>query len=158
MDWSEVITDPALHNLPYKIELNERGQIVMSPASNEHGLYQMTIGTMLNNMKKEGKTLSECSLQTRKGVKVADVAWLSAKFLQKFGKTTPYPAAPELCIEILSPSNTEEEMQEKIDLYLAKGAQEVWLISLDGKITFYDHAGIMAHSQLFPQFPQQLEE
>jgi len=31
--WAEVMRDPSLQNLPYKIELNARGKIEMSPAS-----------------------------------------------------------------------------------------------------------------------------
>jgi hypothetical protein len=35
MEWIEVLADPVLRDLPYKIELNEYGKIVMSPASNQ---------------------------------------------------------------------------------------------------------------------------
>lgn len=31
MNWQEVCADPHLLDLPYKIELNERGQILMTP-------------------------------------------------------------------------------------------------------------------------------
>ena len=37
MNWQEVCEDRSLQDLPFKIELNEYGQIVMSPASNEQG-------------------------------------------------------------------------------------------------------------------------
>ena len=30
MQWAEVLRDPSLQDLPYKIELNEWGQVVMS--------------------------------------------------------------------------------------------------------------------------------
>jgi len=43
MQWSDVLNDKSLSNLPYKIELNEYGQIVMSPASNQHGFLQVEI-------------------------------------------------------------------------------------------------------------------
>jgi len=35
MQWQDVINDKSLQDLPYKIELNEHGNIVMSPASNK---------------------------------------------------------------------------------------------------------------------------
>ena len=41
--------------------------------------------------------------------------------------------SPELVIEVLSPSNTEREMQEKATLYLATGAQEFWLVDAKWK-------------------------
>ena len=36
LTWEELCRDPNLHDLPFKIETNDRGQIVMSPLT---GLY-----------------------------------------------------------------------------------------------------------------------
>ncbi|MDM8549434.1 hypothetical protein QUF72_05115 [Desulfobacterales bacterium HSG2] len=36
MNWQEVCEHSDLQNLPFKIELNERGQIIMSPAKAYH--------------------------------------------------------------------------------------------------------------------------
>ena len=36
MNWQQVCEDKTLHNLPYKIELNKQGQLIMSPASIRH--------------------------------------------------------------------------------------------------------------------------
>jgi hypothetical protein len=42
--WEDICADPVLRNLPYKIETNARGQIVMSPpARNEHSGFQQRI-------------------------------------------------------------------------------------------------------------------
>ncbi len=38
MQWSEVLEDKSLRDLPFKIETNRYGQIVMTPVSNEHRL------------------------------------------------------------------------------------------------------------------------
>ena len=38
--WAEVERDPALRDLPYKIELNRHGKIEMSPANNRHARLQ----------------------------------------------------------------------------------------------------------------------
>lgn len=81
MEWSEVIENETLQNLPFKIELNEWGNIVMSPVSNNHSFIQGVIIEVLHQLKKEGRVFPECSVQTSKGVKVADVAWLSSSFI-----------------------------------------------------------------------------
>jgi len=40
-----------------------------------------------------------------------------------------YPeGAPELAIEVVSPSNTEKEIEDKIELYLANGSMAVWIV------------------------------
>ena len=40
MEWSEVVDNPLLRDLPFKIELNKFGKLLMSPASNNHGMLQ----------------------------------------------------------------------------------------------------------------------
>ena len=47
MNWQEVCTNPALKDLPFKIELNSYGQVVISPASNWQGSLQSKISFRL---------------------------------------------------------------------------------------------------------------
>ena len=146
MEWSEVIENPLFENLPFKIELNRFGQILMSPASNSHGNMEYRAGRALEQSCPPGEIIIECSIQTSDGVKVADVAWASTEFINKYGYSTPYLQAPEICVEILSPSNSDEEMRIKTGLYLACGAQEVWLINTQGKLRFFSHSGELSSS------------
>jgi hypothetical protein len=46
--WNEVLRDPSLQDLPYKIELNARGKIDMSPASNRHARLQARLASELS--------------------------------------------------------------------------------------------------------------
>lgn len=156
MKWSEVIENKELSNLSFKVELNEWGNIVMTPASNRHGYIQTQIVLELNQQKSSGAVFTECSVETSKGVKVADVVWGSNAFFSENELDTPYQVAPEVCIEILSPSNTTNEMREKKDLYLAKGAEEVWVCDEEGKMTFYSTRGEIQHANQFPEFPTTL--
>ena len=156
MKWSEVIAEKNLQDLPYKIELNEWGNIVMSPASNRHSFLQMAIAMLLAAQKSDGHTFNECSVETSQGVKVADVIWGSSDFFSLHQLDTPYPAAPELCIEIMSPSNSMDEMEEKKDLYIERGALEVWICEESGAITFWDSQGKISTSVLFPNFPESI--
>ncbi|MFM8332369.1 MAG: Uma2 family endonuclease [Candidatus Methylumidiphilus sp.] len=150
MNWQEVCNDLTLRNLPYKIELNEWGQIVMSPASNFHGILQAALIRTMGRAREDGTIIAECSVKTAKGVKVADVAWASSAFRREQGKATPYNKAPEICVEIVSPSNSSKEMEEKCELYFAEGAQEFWLCDEQGVLSFYDCTGPMPTSRLFP--------
>jgi hypothetical protein len=49
MTWIEACHDKSLENLPYKIELNRQGKIIMSPTRNKHGFFQAEIGHLLRN-------------------------------------------------------------------------------------------------------------
>lgn len=147
MDWASAINDPFLKDLPFKIELDKWGKILMTPASNHHGSLQFETGSKIRDAKKgEGKVIAECSIQTRQGVKVADIAWASNSFIKQFGFETPYKRAPEICVEVVSPSNAQGEIDEKIELYLAQGAREVWIVSEDGATRYYSDGGEMKQS------------
>ena len=150
MEWAEVIHNPLLNDLPFKIELNKFGKILMSPASNQHGRIQGRMAANLVNKLPKGEVITECSIQTSEGVKVADVAWASEGFINTFSYKTPYPKAPEICIEIVSPSNSKAEITAKVELYLAKGAQEVWVVYEGGNITTYSHIGEIKSSAISP--------
>ena len=155
MNWDQVCERQDLRDLPYKIELNRFGQIVMSPASNHHGFLQARLTYVLMSKGDEAsRVVSECSVNTTDGTKVADVAWLSEKFWEDHGSETPYSTAPEVCIEIQSPSNSKVEMEFKRKLYFEAGASEVWICNEAGKLTFYVGGHREDTSRLFPDIPK----
>ncbi len=139
--WDELCRDRSLRNLPYKIELNAWGKIEMSPASNRHGHLQGELAFQLRRQLSSGCVISECSIFTTIGIRVADIAWASEAFMKAFGEITPYMRAPEICAEIASPSNPQGEIEEKTRAYLAAGAQEVWIVSEEGTIRYFGPAG-----------------
>jgi len=141
MEWTDVINNPLLQNLPFKIELNKWGKILMSPASNNHGIRQYDMVKKLDNGKQSGQIIIECSIQTPMGVKVADVAWASDDFMSEHSDKTPYNVAPEICVEVISPSNSKAEMDEKIKLYIDQGAREVWLCNQKGEVSYFSKEG-----------------
>ena len=138
--WDEMCGDPALQDLPYKIELNGWGKIEMSPASNRRGRLQAELAKELGRQL-GSLVITECSLLTRIGIRVPDVVWASEDFMRVYGEITPYTRAPEICVEIFSPSNVEAEIVERTAAYLEAGAIEVWIVSLDGSIRYVGPAG-----------------
>jgi len=156
MNWQQVSEHPSLQNLPFKIELNERGQILMSPAKVAHSAYQGEIEYFLRSILKKGKTLPECAIWTRKGTKVADVAWVSQQRFSTIKHETECSIAPEICIEVCSDSNTNEEMEEKRQLYVEQGAKEVWICE-NGHINFYNAQQKIEKSALVPEFPNRID-
>ena len=58
-----------------------------------------------------------------------DVAYFSAEVIARSSDaTTMIEGAPVLAVEILSPSDTQEDVDEKIDEYLANGTALVWIV------------------------------
>jgi Uma2 family endonuclease len=157
MRWEEVCENKQLQDLPFKIELNKWGQIVMSPVKIRHSFYQGRIQRLLESLLQTGEVMPECAINTSDGVKVADVVWCSdARFMQIENEVSA-SIAPEICIEVKSGGNTGEEMEFKRNLYLGAKAVEVWLCNEQGEMKFYNQQGELAQSLLVPDFPQQIK-
>lgn len=163
MNWREVCADRSLADLPYKIELDEHGKIIMSPAGKKHSKLQSRILRLLAQLKPQGDALPECAVETTKGTKVPDVAWISeARWMSMNPDEVSCSIAPEICIEILSPTNTCTEMlgtpqaPGKRELYFQAGAVEFWICDQSGHLSFYNHSGQVKKSELCPEFPDKV--
>ena len=157
MKWQEVCEDPRLNDLPYKIELNEYGKIVMSPQRVYHSILQGKIENLLRQFKRTGEVFPECAIYTDKGTKVADVVWVSQERYKIIKREIECSISPEICVEIISDSNTEKEMEDKKALYFSRGAKEFWLCDENGDIKFFDKNGQLNSSSLAPNFPNKID-
>ena len=68
-----------------------------------------------------------------------------------------YGESPEIVIEILSPSNSTAEMEEKRELYFARGAQEFWMCEREGSMRFFNSRGALSESVLVTAFPKRID-
>jgi len=138
--WHRVLNDPELRDLPYKVEANEYGQIVLSPHESRHGLLQSRISELLrDHAASPGARAVEFAVSTRKGVKVPDVVWISE------GRLAEIPDDAEA-------SPVMPEIAEKRRLYLGEGAQEVWTCTPDSTVPCHDADGPREASALAPSF------
>lgn len=158
--WNELLADRELARFEGRIETDRFGHIIMSPPPGaNHGSYQSRITIMLDQYMRNGRVLTECPISTADGVKAADVAWASPESLRELGNRPLFPRAPEICVEVISPGNTEEEMREKMALYFDAGAKEVWHCTESGAMKFFQspESEAMQSSLLCPEFPVQVE-
>ena len=154
--WQELLADPDLARFDGRVETDRHGQVIMTPPpAPKHGSYQSKIAHMLHVCASQGRVLTECPVSTADGVKATDVAWASPETMRALGERGSFPRAPEICVEVKSPRNSEAELREKAALYFDAGALEVWVCSESGVMTFW-HAGEVAPltaSRIFPDFP-----
>jgi Uma2 family endonuclease len=154
--WTEILDDPRLAKMPERIETDRHGHIIMSPPpASRHSRRQARIAAVFAQLLPEGIAFTECAISTADGVKAADVAWLAHERPEIHQDPILFTRAPEICVEILSPTNTASEIDEKRALYFDAGASEVWICNLDGSITFFvslDH--LQSTSTLCPAFPR----
>ncbi len=146
--WIEMTRDPLLAQIPYKLEMNERGSMEVSPATGRHASLQTQLASELRRLKPDGVTLTQCAVETELGVRVPDVAWASAGFVLSNGLGTPLPSAPDLCVEMLSHLNRRMHVLDKVTAYLTAGAHEVWLVHESGRVEILSARGARIQSSL----------
>ena len=162
--WSRLRTDPHIRSdlakVRGRVETNRHGHIIMlPPPGTSHGGYQFEIGRLLYSLLPDGRVLTECPISTADGVKAADVIWISQARFASADRGNLLTAAPEICVEVLSPDNTRLEMAEKRALYFAAGAREVWLCDRSGVMAFFTGPNSRGQksSKFCPDFPREIQ-
>jgi Uma2 family endonuclease len=154
--WDHLVADQSLAALDLRIETDRYGQRILSPPpAPSHGNRQGTIARLLGNLTSDGRLITECPLSTRDGVKAIDVTRCSDDQWSRLGDQTRFMEAPEICIEVESPSNTKADLRNKKALYFEEGAREVWICNREGSMLFYTgtESEAAACAALVPDFP-----
>ena len=159
--WRTLCEDPVYARLPFKIETTRYGQLVLSPAKSRHSMQQANVARLLHECAERnglpGQAMTESAVITSAGVKVLDVTWAGIAKARAALEAEIFETAPEVCVEVLSPSNDPDEIEQKITLYFEAGAEEVWICDNAGRMRFLDAAGTLTASRLLPDFPQTIE-
>ena len=144
--YRDLCYDRRFANVPGKVELDVWGRILMTPASVYHGRIHGRLCQKLAILG-GGETLIEAGIATPMGLFVPDLAWASTPFMTRHAGQWVLTEAPELCIEVVSPTNSVKEMEEKTAAYLAAGAQEVWIVYPQSKrCEVYGQHGLLQRS------------
>ena len=112
---------------------------------------------LLERFLPEVKCPSEIPVMTSDNVKSPDVAWISVKRLKDVQGMPASTIAPEICVEIKSPSKTWKKLHEKAQLYFENEAKEVWFCNEEGKMMFDSAKKQLENSELIRDFPNLIE-
>ncbi len=61
-------------------------------------------------------------------VRQPDVSVLAKERIRSFNPDDYFEGAPELAVEVVSPSHSAQDLQMKVDQYLQAGAKQVWVV------------------------------
>jgi Uma2 family endonuclease len=145
--WREVVSDPRLTDFVGKIDLDCWGRIIMSPVNTDHGAIAANLAILLR-AQLGGRTLVEVGVQTASAIYAPDVAWCTEDFLGGRRDETPLGRAPDICVEIASPSNAIHDLRAKARAYIEAGATEAWIVFPKSKrIEYHGERGTLPQSQ-----------
>ena len=121
----------------YRYELVKGELIQMSPTGDEHGQVTMELATSLNLFVKKHNLGRVYAAETGfklesdpDTVRAPDVAFVSRKRVEATGTLTSYRSgAPDLVVEVLSPSDRSGKVEAKVKQWLETGARMVWVVS-----------------------------
>ena len=110
--------------------------VSMSPAGAAHGVVSVRIGRLLDEHVSARGLGVCCGAETgfilRRNpdvVRAPDAAFIAAPRIPDTGVPAAYwPFAPDLAVEVVSPSERRADVQVKVAEYFAAGARVVWVI------------------------------
>jgi Uma2 family endonuclease len=122
-----------LEDQPNKYEL-VNGEIVdMGIAKPRQGRIAGRIGARLGQWAEttgRGEVYTETGFEIGENVRGPDVAFVSAERIPPEGEPDRYwPFAPDVAVEVISPSDDYEAVLAKTMEYLNAGVRQVWLVS-----------------------------
>lgn len=124
-----------LPNDPSYIDELSKGRLIREPRPGaRHGIIAFEVATLLREFVRKhelGAVVMETGFRLGDNppvVRGPDVAFISRNRLPAQIPTGWWPFAPDLVIEIASPSNTTSEMETKVLEFLDAGTRMVWII------------------------------
>lgn len=115
-------------------ELRHGELFTLSPPKHDHYLVQRRLRRLLEGAAgNAGEVEIEMSFRAlpEHEYRTADVAFVSAERWRHIPANGNMHGAPELVIEVLSPSNTVAEILDKRALCLENGSREFWVVDMD---------------------------
>lgn len=117
----------------FRYELIEGELRIMEPPGSEHGFVAMRIGVRLANHVENNKLghvfAAETGFLLRSNpdtVRAPDASFVSQELFDRVGLRKGYwPGAPDLAVEVLSPTDTHPEIERKVRDWLDAGARMV---------------------------------
>jgi Uma2 family endonuclease len=109
----------------------------MAPAGFDHGAIIMKLARLLANHVEANRLGVVVGAETGFKLKTdpdtvrgVDIGFVVASRIERGGRPAGFwSGAPDLAVEVLSPSDTIEEAEEKVNDYLEAGCRMVWVVS-----------------------------
>jgi Uma2 family endonuclease len=127
-----------------------RGEVVtMSLAGGEHGEIALEIGSLFRNHVKPLKLGKVYAAETGfivehdpDTVRGADVAFVSNERLALITNRKKHiPFGPDMAVEVRSPNDRDDEVEEKVQMWLAAGSVLVWIVDPESRTVVVHRPG-----------------
>ena len=144
------------------------------PTGTLHGIITSRLTAYLTIFVIENNLGETCAAETgfrlnSKTVRGADIGFIGKDKLEVFGVPISYfPIAPDLAVEVISPTNTYDEIQDKIEKYFDGGTKLIWIVDPkrsqvfvhrpNNNVSLLDETNILDGEDVVPNFRLPLEK
>jgi len=153
-----------------------RGEVrVTRPPSKEHGAVALAIGTLLRLWTQQGARVKAgveagfILAHDPDVIRGPDAYYVSAERIPADDESRAFwTIAPDLAIEVISPSETADEIRDKVRDFLAAGTLQVWAIyprtrevvvhTPDGLARTYGSEDVIEYPDILPGFSCKVSE
>ena len=158
-----------------RYELVDGEVVPMAPVNEEHGGISLNIGVAFHGYSRQsgagraGVEIGYRLLSNPDTVRGPDVSFaLPPRSAGEVQRTGFVPGAPDIAVEVVSPSNTAADMERKVREYLEAGSLRVWAVyPLSRSVVVYQPNGatltytgddVITDEELLPGFSLPLAE
>lgn len=129
----------------WKVELSD-GELIMTAAARAfHNLVRDRLGRSLGDFADKhglGEVLWETDFKLETNtVRIPDVAFISARRWRGVDPRALMDFAPDLAVEVVSPSNNADDLALKVRQYLRAGTRLVWVIYPESRLVYIYRPG-----------------
>jgi Uma2 family endonuclease len=153
MSTKTLLTADELEQMPdddsVQTELDEGELITMPPAGGDHGYIGWGISSELGYFVKKHKLgrlyIADTGFRLgRDTVRAPDVAFVRKERIQAIHSQGFMKGAPDLAVEVFSPTGSSRQLKRKVKQYLAAGSHTVWIFYPKRKqVDVYEASGVI---------------
>jgi hypothetical protein len=92
------------------------------------------ISALLARSLPDGHVLVDVPIETKDGIRKADVAWISNARRSTLCREPAYSGAPEICVHLMDSSRSENEINDTMGRLFKTGSIENWTVNSRGVI------------------------
>jgi Uma2 family endonuclease len=142
MSTKTLLTADELEQMPdddsVRTELDEGELITMPPTGLDHGYFETGIASILDRYVRQHRLgrvyTGDTGFRLSPGtVRAPDVAFVRQERLDEIKSKGFAKGAPDLAVEIFSPSDSIPQLMRKVKQYFAAGCHTVWIVYPDAR-------------------------
>ena len=116
------------------MNLSTSGEILSGFPEPRVGMLTGHVAKILADQAPPGRVVVNIPVETRQGVCVVDVGWASEVKMKTLRTEPTWSAAPDISVQVISSSHSEEQIARNIVPLMNAAAREVWVVHPDGAL------------------------